>query len=144
MSLRLRPGHRVFVFSRYVDMRAGFERLTFWIREEMKQNLLEGDLFVFVGKSRRLLKALCFDGTGLLLVSKRLNQGTFMKLEALEDFAITPDELDLLLRGSVIRKLKFGENALTLRHESRNLANHHDGRTDRERAGPGNSSHLRA
>lgn len=132
MSLKLRSGHRVFVFSKYVDMRAGFERLSFWVREEMKQNLLEGDLFVFVGRSRRLLKALCFDGTGLLLMAKRLNQGSFMRIEQLEDLTLTQDELDLLLRGSVIRRTKFGSEALTLRHGSRRITSP-DGRADRER-----------
>ena len=144
MSIKLRSGHRVFVFSQYVDMRSGFEKLSYVIREQMKKNLLEGDLFVFLGKNRKLLKALCFDGTGLLLMSKRLHQSRYMGIERFEDFELTEEELDTLLRGSVIRKLRFGDKALTPRHESRNLANHHDGRTDRERAGPGNSSHLRA
>lgn len=91
MSFRLRDGHRVFVYSEYVDMRAGFERLSFYVREKMRQNLLEGDLFLFVGKSRRLLKGICYDGTGLLLVGKRLEQGRFMRLEELEENRECPE-----------------------------------------------------
>lgn len=119
MSFRLRDGHRVFVYSEYVDMRAGFERLSFYVREKMRQNLLEGDLFLFVGKSRRLLKGICYDGTGLLLVGKRLEQGRFMRLEELEEnLSLSIEEMDLLLRGSVIRRQKFGSLALTAKSES--------------------------
>ena len=143
MSIKLRSGHRVFVFSQYVDMRSGFEKLSFVIREQMKKNLLEGDLFVFLGKNRKLLKALCFDGTGLLLMSKRLQQSRYMGIDRFEDFELTEEELDTLLRGSVIRKLRFGDEALTLGSDRRNLANNHDGRNNRERAESRNPSDLR-
>jgi len=99
-------------------MRSGFERLSFVVREEMKKNILDGDLYVFLGKNRKLLKSICFDGTGLLLIAKRLNQSRFMQLEKIEDFTLTEDELDTLLRGSVIRRSKFGEEALTRRSEN--------------------------
>lgn len=113
MSLRFREGHRVFVFSEYTDMRCGFCKLGFYVREKMGADLLDGDLFLFIGKTRKLLKAICYDGTGLLLFAKRLERGKFMKIEDLDDKAITAEELDLLLRGSQIRRQKFGSEALT-------------------------------
>lgn len=94
-------------------MRSGFDRLSMIVREKMKARLVDGDLFLFVGKNRKRLKGLCFDGTGLLLIAKRLEQGKFMTVEALETEEITVDELDWLLRGSVIKRTKFGEQALT-------------------------------
>ena len=118
MSFRFREGHRIFVYSDYVDMRAGFQRLCFYVREKMNYDLLQGDLFIFVGKSRRLLKGICYDGTGLMLIGKRLEEGKFMKLESLEESCLTQDELDLLLRGSVIRRQKFGNFELTDSGES--------------------------
>lgn len=129
MSIRLRPGHRIFVYSQPVDMRAGFEKLSFLVREQMKQNLLEGDLFVFLGKNRKLLKSICFDGTGLLLFAKRLHQSRFMALDRFEDFSLTSEELDTLLRGSVIRRTKFGEEALTVRPSHRTLVSNGADRT---------------
>jgi hypothetical protein len=51
---------------------------------------------------------LCFDGTGLLLIAKRMERGRFMRLEELEENEITTDELDWLLRGAVVRRAKFG------------------------------------
>lgn len=113
MSLRLREGHRVFVYGEHVDMRAGFDRLSMLVREKMQSKLVDGDLFLFLGKNRKRLKGICYDGTGLLLIAKRLEHGKFMKLDDLEYFELTLEELDWLMRGSVVRRTKFGESALT-------------------------------
>lgn len=112
MSFHLRDGHRVFVFSAQIDFRAGFDRLSMLVREKMKKDLVEGDLFLFLGKNRKRLKALCYDGTGLLLLSKRLERGKFMGVSDLEDYELTVEELNLLLSGGLIRKKYFGEKAL--------------------------------
>ena len=122
----------MFIFNEYVDMRSGFNRLSMVVREKMKRNLLEGDLFLFLGKNRKRLKALCFDGTGLLLISKRLERGSFMSLSLIEEFEITEDELDQLLSGSLIRRRKFGEAALTLGRENRSLDLHETDRAGNE------------
>lgn len=121
MSLKLRPGHRVFVYKEYTDMRSGFDRLSMLIREKMKMALVDGDLFLFIGKNRKRLKGLCFDGTGLLLIAKRLEQGKFMRLEDLEFEQLTVEELDWLIRGSVVKRAKFGEEALTKHNPAFNV-----------------------
>lgn len=108
MSLRLKADLRVFVYSEYVDLRAGFDKLSMLVREKVKANLVDGDLYLFLGKNRKKLKAICYDGTGLLLIAKRMERGRFMCLEDLEEKEITVEELDWLLRGSVIRRAKFG------------------------------------
>ena len=43
----------------------------------MRQPLLGGDVFIFFGKSRQMVKLLCWDGDGFLLYQKRLEKGTF-------------------------------------------------------------------
>lgn len=84
MSLRLKADLRVFVYSEYVDLRAGFDKLSMLVREKVKANLVDGDLYLFLGKNRKKLKAICYDGTGLLLIAKRMERGRFMCLEELE------------------------------------------------------------
>jgi transposase len=95
MSLSFRPGHRIFVFNELIDMRSGFARLSMLVRDRMQQQLLEGDFFVFLGQNRKRLKAICFDGTGLILLSKRLEIGHFMRVSDFESFDITapPNEV---------------------------------------------------
>lgn len=110
MSVRLKPGIRVFVFGEAVDLRAGFDKLSMLVREKLGAQIIDGDLFLFLGRNRKKLKAICYDGTGLLLIAKRMERGRFMRLDELEHSEITVEELDWLLRGSVIRRAKFGEH----------------------------------
>jgi transposase len=109
MSFKLKPEIRVFVFNEYLDLRAGFDKLSMVVKEKMNHELVDGDLFLFLGSNRKRLKAICYDGTGLLLIAKRMERGRFMRLEDLDEKEITVDELDWLLRGSTIRRAKFGE-----------------------------------
>lgn len=127
VSVKLRPGHRIFVFSEYIDLRSGFDRLSMFVREKMQAKLLDGDLFVFLGNHRKKCKALCYDGSGVILINKRLEHGHFMRLAELEAGEITRDEFDLLFQGSVIRRTKFGESALTRAHDGFNVQAHHEG-----------------
>jgi transposase len=114
MSFRLKDELRVFVFGEYIDLRAGFDKLSMLVREKMNANLVDGDLFLFLGKNRKKLKAICYDGTGLLLIAKRMERGRFMALHELEETQITVEELDWLLRGSVVRRAKFGVNPASI------------------------------
>lgn len=97
---------KVFVYSEPIDMRLGFERLSYLIREEMGKNIDIGDLFLFLGKNRRRLKALRFDGSGLILLTKRMEKKKgFMNVKDLEGrVEINHQELELILHGSVLRK----------------------------------------
>jgi transposase len=108
MSLKLKPDIRVFVYDEYVDLRAGFDKLSMIVREKMRAKVVDGDLYLFLGRDRKKCKAICYDGTGVLLIAKRMERGRLMALSDLEEREITLDELDWLLRGSVVRRPKFG------------------------------------
>lgn len=101
MNLIIKPSTRVFVYREAIDMRAGFGRLQALVAEQMKGNLFEGNLFVFLGKNPRRVKVLLFDGTGLVLITKRLDRGAFMSVADLfETSEITQDELGRLFDGA--------------------------------------------
>lgn len=98
-------GLRVFVYREAIDMRCGFERLHSICVHQMKALMNQGHVYVFFGKNRRRLKLLCYDGTGLVLIAKRIERGRFMSLDELLDRSeITQSELRLLMHGSVIKK----------------------------------------
>ncbi|MGV2164064.1 IS66 family insertion sequence element accessory protein TnpB [Rhizobium sp. L80/93] len=48
------------------------------VQEGLGCYLFKGDVFVFRGKSGRLIKALWHDGIGLSLYAKRLERGRFI------------------------------------------------------------------
>lgn len=81
---------RLFVFSEPVDMRSGFESLSHRVKTKMEREILEGDVYLFLGGNRCRLKLLVFDGTGLVLVTKRLEKGHFQRVA---DFAECGHEL---------------------------------------------------
>jgi len=97
-------GLRVFVYLEAIDMRSGFDRLLYYARDKMKALIDQGHVYLFFGKNRRRLKAIYFDGTGLVLVAKRMERGTFMSIRDLDRGEITVQDLRLVFHGSVIRR----------------------------------------
>jgi transposase len=93
-------GLTVFMYGEPVDMRKSFHTLSALVTHEMKRDLLEGDLFLFVGRDRKRAKVLYFDGTGLCLLSKRLEQGQFGAPWKQRRNEMTLSELALFIEGS--------------------------------------------
>ena len=99
-----RKGLRIFVYQELIDMRYGFERLHSFCIHGLNARMDQGHFYLFFGKNRRRLKILWYDGTGLILATKRMEKGSFMSLESLMGKSeITHKELELILHGSVIR-----------------------------------------
>ena len=97
-------GLRVFVYRESIDMRCGFERLHSFCVHQMSAQMDQGHVYLFFGKNRRRLKVLCYDGTGLVLISKRIERGGFMQLsELMARSEITIQELKLIFHGSRLR-----------------------------------------
>ena len=78
-------GVQVFVALAPVDMRYGFDRLAGAVREQFGYEPRSGALFVMLGRRRTTLKILFFDGTGMCVFHKRLDQGTFALPDAPAD-----------------------------------------------------------
>ena len=95
-------GRRVYAYSAPVDMRKGFDGLYGLVRERLDRDPLGGDLFLFVSRSRRRAKVLLWDGTGLCIYAKRLEQGRFAHLwrsEPSQALELSSSELSLFLEG---------------------------------------------
>jgi transposase len=70
-------GVRVLVAIRPVDFRKGMDGLAAVAKETLAQDPFSGTILVFRAKRADRLKLLFWDGSGLMLVSKRLEQGVF-------------------------------------------------------------------
>ena len=70
----------VYAYCEPVDMRKGYEGLSGLVREEVGKDPLSGALYLFTNKRRTRAKVLYFDGTGLCVFAKRLEQGRFVAL----------------------------------------------------------------
>jgi transposase len=80
----------------------------YFIREKVRHDLDLGYLYLFFGKNRKRLKALYYDGSGLVLVSKRLETGLFMNGNRLSDLKeISLDEFQSIFHGGHIVRPKL-------------------------------------
>lgn len=96
------PGVRVLLATRPVDFRRGAHSLAALAAEVLAEDPFSGAVIVFRAKRADRIKLLVWDGSGLVLVWKQLQQGAFrwppvmdgvMKLSAVE-FAALFDGLD--------------------------------------------------
>ena len=71
-----RPSQQIFLATEGVDMRGGFDRLAGRV-VQAGLDLYAGHLFVFLSKRRTHLKILTWDGTGMVVLYKRLSRGRF-------------------------------------------------------------------
>lgn len=102
----------VLVFKEPVDMRKSFDGLAGLLKG---QSLLSGDVFLFVARDRRRAKAMFWDGTGLNIWMKRLEQGKFADIWSRD--RITSSELKLFLEGSRLVSRTLSPEDRTHRYE---------------------------
>lgn len=74
--LSLPPTVRVFVAVEPLDMRGSFDALAGAVRR-LGLDPIDGHLYLFMNKRRRIAKALWFDDSGWCVLSKRLEAGSF-------------------------------------------------------------------
>jgi transposase len=102
---------KVFVAVEACDMRKGFNGLHALVAERLGEDLKGGALFVFSNRRRTRIKIICFDGTGIWVLSKRLEQGTFSWPKPMEPAAtklkLTPQALAMLTDGVDLRGAKL-------------------------------------
>jgi transposase len=71
---------KVFLSREPADMRASYDSLFRRVKEIIKEDPFSGHLFVFLNKRRTCCKCLYYDGTGLVLIGKRLENGLFARV----------------------------------------------------------------
>lgn len=86
-----------------VDMRWGYERLGGMVRERMQAEPKSRALFAFVGKRGHTMKILTWDGTGSIVIHKKLDHGKFELPKATrvgENHVVISDALfDVIYKG---------------------------------------------
>ena len=102
---------RVFLGVEPVDPRKSFSGLLALVMNRLREEPLQGALFVFSNRSRSWLKMLYWDGAGLWVLVKRLEKGTFAWPAPSETAAVklqlTPEALSLLTTGVDMRGARF-------------------------------------
>src|SRR6201985_1435766 len=93
-------GVKVMVATKPVDFRKGADGLAALVREQLRHDPFSGTIFVFRSKRADRLKILVWDGSGLVMLWKRLERGRFT-WPPVQDGAVTLStaQLTLLFSG---------------------------------------------
>src|ERR1700745_4481649 len=93
-------GVRVLIATRPVDFRKGMDGLAAVVKEHLRVAPFSGAIFVFRAKRADRVKLIMWDGTGLCLFAKRLEQGAF-RWPRIEDGVVrlSAAQLSALLEG---------------------------------------------
>lgn len=97
---------RVFVSKDPTDMRSSFDSLFEKVKVVLSQDPLSGHIFVFINSRRTTCKCLYYDGTGLVIISKRLEERQFSRINPMysKELSLTPAEFSLFFEGADLEK----------------------------------------
>ncbi len=100
-------------------MRASYDTLFAKAKGVLSQDPFSGHLFVFINSRRSSIKCLYYDGTGLVLICKRLERGTFSRINPMfkGEVVLTPAEFALFFEGADLEK-RFIDSPQEIRKKS--------------------------
>lgn len=102
-------GFKIYLAVAPVDMRKQFNGLWAEAEHQLKIDPRQGAVFVFSNRQRDRIKLLYWDGTGVWVLAKRLEQGRFTWPAALAvgdpaKRSLAPEHLTMLLAGIDLQK----------------------------------------
>ena len=97
-------------------MRASYDTLFSKAKGVLNQDPFSGHLFLFINSRRTSIKCLHYDGTGLVIISKRMERGLFSRINPMYrgEIVLTPAEFALFFEGADLEK-RFVESPRELK-----------------------------
>ena len=75
--IQLSHQSRILLATQAADFRKGIDGLVAVCRLELEKDPRSGTYFVFINRSRTMIRVLAYDGSGFWLMTKRLSKGRF-------------------------------------------------------------------
>jgi transposase len=97
---------KVFVCKEPTDMRASYDTLFAKAKGILNQDPFSGHLFVFISSRRNSIKCLFYDGTGLVILAKRMERGLFSRINPMYpgELTMTAAEFALFFEGADLER----------------------------------------
>jgi transposase len=97
---------KVFVCKEPTDMRASYDTLFAKAKGVLAQDPFSGHLFLFINSRRTSIKCLFYDGTGLVIIAKRMERGLFSRINPMHQgvLTMTAAEFALFFEGSDLER----------------------------------------
>lgn len=110
----LNASQKFYLYTSHADMRKGFDSLCGLVTMEMGRDPLGGEVFIFMNKSRTVIKLLHWERGGPVIYHKRLEKGRFSLPRYdlhTKGYSILWHDLVLMVEGispeNTIRKKRF-------------------------------------
>lgn len=111
MSLLSLHDHvRYFLFMGNADLRCTFEGLCGVVRNQMHQDPLNRQVYIFINRRGSQVKLLVWEGDGFCIFHKRLEEGTFERPRpdsSGSQVTLTRTQLQLILEGVRLRSVSY-------------------------------------
>jgi len=113
---------RVFVCREPTDMRSSYDSLFSRAKGVLNKDPFSGHVFVFINSRRTSIKCLFYDGTGFVILCKRMERGLFSRINPLfkGEVTLTSAEFALFFEGSDLEK-RFVESPREFRKTKEKL-----------------------
>jgi transposase len=107
--LALSPSATIYFCTKPTDMRKGFDGLLALVKDHLHQDPFAGGLYAFVNRRRDRLKLLAWEGDGLAIYYRRLEQGTYqfpVVDSSKPSLVLSATDLSLILSGIDLLSVK--------------------------------------
>lgn len=103
-------------------MRASYDSLFKRTKVVLEKDPFSGHLFLFINRKRTSIKCLYYDGTGFVIIAKRLEQGLFSRINPFygKEVVLTAAEFSLFFEGADLEK-RFIESPGEIKKYSRRV-----------------------
>ena len=97
---------KIFVCKEPTDMRASYDTLFAKAKGVLAQDPFSGHLFLFMNSKRSSVKCLFYDGTGWVILAKRMERGQFSRINPMYrgELTLTAAEFALFFEGADLEK----------------------------------------
>ncbi len=87
-------------------MRSSYDSLFSKAKNVLEKDPFSGHLFLFINRNRTSCKCLYYDGTGFVIISKRMDKGVFSRINPLfrGEVVLTQAEFGLFFEGANLEK----------------------------------------
>lgn len=104
--LSLSHSCRYYLYRSPCDMRFGIYSLSGLVTNELGENPLSGDVFVFIGKRGNQVRLLQWDRDGFALYIKKLEEGTYEWPQG-EEIELTSRQITFLMEGVMLKSVRL-------------------------------------
>jgi transposase len=115
---------KIYVCKEPTDMRASYDTLFSKAKAVLNQDPFSGHLFLFINRNRTSIKCLYYDGTGFVIIAKRMEKGFFSRINPYYrgEVVMTAAEFALYFEGADLEK-RFIESPVEMKKFSKRNIN---------------------